>query len=382
MTLRILLTNTHRSWNGETASIELIARGLEARGCSVHLASKRSSELNKRLEGSRVQIVELELSRHPLKFCSDLHKMRGLIKRIDPDIVHCHSSRDSWVCAANARLSTQRALRVRTKHNLKRIRSGRLNRFLYQHALHAIIAPSPMVLDHLCDSPVTRSVPKKLVHYGINLERFKDSASARSQARQELLREFPSAIDPLIAVYFSRLSSRKQPERAVEAILEIAAQGTGRPIVLALAGNLDGPTARRCIQLAADHPHISFLGFQNDAPRILAGADVFLLPSLNEAFGLAAIEAMACGTVPILPRSGSFPRMLDGSQGGVLYDSEDQVKGISAALERLSRNANELTARSDAARERASQFDAERMVDGTLSYYQELLAGRAHEHPR
>ena len=171
--MRVLLTNTLRSWSGESACVEMVARGLAARGCDVHVASRRESELGRRMRRAGIDLTELDLRRNPISICRDLKLLRGLVNDLDPDIVHCNASRDTWLCANVFHLLGHRALRVRTKHNLKRIRRTIFNRFLYQTALDALIAPSPMVLDQLEDSPVTRTVPKKLVHYGIQLDGFK-----------------------------------------------------------------------------------------------------------------------------------------------------------------------------------------------------------------
>ncbi len=371
--MRVLLTNTARSWSGETAYVEMMAQGLASRGCQVHLASRAESQLGQRVRRAGLDVTELDMRRTPIALFRDIVILRRLAIDFDPDVVHCNASLDTWLCASVFWLLRHRALRLRTKHNLKRIRGSVFNRFLYRTALHALIAPSTGVFDHLQESAVTRSVAKSVVLNGIRLDRFHGDLETRSRARQELLTCFPEVQDPLIAIYLSRMSPRKQPEVAVQAVLRLAGSEPARPVVLAVVGSTEGETARSCIDLAGGDPHISFLGFRTDVAWILAGADVFLLPSLHEPFGLAAIEAMACGTVPILPRAGSFPAMLDNSRAGVLYDPEDQVSGIcQAILSLIKGGGRELSKRSEVALVHAQGFNAEDMVDGTLSYYHKL----------
>ncbi|MHC4512096.1 MAG: glycosyltransferase family 4 protein [Planctomycetota bacterium] len=375
--MRILLTNTARSWSGEVACIEMVAKGLATRGCDVHVATRVGSTLGEKLASAGIDVTDLNLGRNPVGVARDVLRLRRLARDFDPDLLHCNASKDSWMCANTFRMLRHRARRVRTKHNLKRIRSSRLNRSLYRRSFHALVAPTPTVLEHLQDSPVTKGVPTRLINYGVVLDGFRGDPETRAQARQQLLASFPDFDNPFIAMYLSRMTPRKQPELAVKSVLRLAASAPDpRPVVLAVVGSTGGPTGLRCLQLAAGSPNIAFLGFRSDVDQLLAGADVFLLPSLEEAFGLAVVEAMACGAVPILPRSGAFPLMLDGSEAGMLYDPEDHVAGICAALVRLRGDPEELFRRSLAAREHARQFDADRMVDQVLEFYDELLGVR------
>jgi len=89
------------------------------------------------------------------------------------------------------------------------------------------------------------------------------------------------------------------------------------PAHLLMAG--DGPSRSEAEQLARElgvHPHVSFLGKQDHIERLLPLAHVLLLPSELESFGLAALEAMACGVPPVATRVGGVPELItDGSDG-------------------------------------------------------------------
>ena len=75
-----------------------------------------------------------------------------------------------------------------------------------------------------------------------------------------------------------------------------------------------------------------FLGAQAEVERILPLADLFLLPSEYESFGLAALEAMACGTPPLAFVAGGLPEVITDGVDGVLAPSCDDAALARAAV--------------------------------------------------
>src|SRR6185295_1368288 len=83
------------------------------------------------------------------------------------------------------------------------------------------------------------------------------------------------------------------------------------PAHLLMAG--DGPERGPAERLAHDlgeERHVTFLGKQDHVERLIPNADVLLLPSELEAFGLAALEAMACGVPPVATNAGGVPELI------------------------------------------------------------------------
>ena len=115
--MRVLLTNTARSWSGETAYVEMMAQGLASRGCQVHLASRAESQLGQRVRRAGLDVTELDMRRTPIALFRDIVMLRRLAIDFDPDVVHCNASLDTWLCASVFWLLRHRALRLRTKHN-------------------------------------------------------------------------------------------------------------------------------------------------------------------------------------------------------------------------------------------------------------------------
>lgn len=96
------------------------------------------------------------------------------------------------------------------------------------------------------------------------------------------------------------------------------------PAKLLLIG--DGPDRSRAEWLAVQkgiHNDVLFLGKQDDVREKLALSDILLLPSEQESFGLAALEAMACEVVPIATRVGGLPEVVEHGQTGYLASVGD-----------------------------------------------------------
>ncbi len=101
-----------------------------------------------------------------------------------------------------------------------------------------------------------------------------------------------------------------------------------RPAVLLLVG--DGPESGAAMSLAerlgvADKVH--FLGNQQQVENLFACADAFLLPSYYESFGLAALEAMACGVPVVVADVGGVSEVIEDGKSGFLIDPDDYKAG-------------------------------------------------------
>ena len=78
-----------------------------------------------------------------------------------------------------------------------------------------------------------------------------------------------------------------------------------------------GPAEHLARELGVDE-HVTFLGKQNHVERLIPLAHVLLMPSELESFGLAALEAMACGVVPVATRVGGVPELITDGEDGFL----------------------------------------------------------------
>lgn len=147
----------------------------------------------------------------------------------------------------------------------------------------------------------------------------------------------------------------------VDAELWMAGDGPDRSLAESLAHELGVASA------------VQFLGKQNHIERLIPQADVLHLPSRLESFGLAALEGMACGVVPVATRVGGVPEVITHGQDGFLEEVGDIEGQAQRMIELLSDPA--LRARmSRAARHSAeSRFCTSKIIPRYEAYYQQVL---------
>jgi len=187
------------------------------------------------------------------------------------------------------------------------------------------------------------------VPLGVDLEAFRPDASVR---------ESRSAGDEVLLVMASRLAKEKRPDLAVEATRELLRRGV--PVRLVVAG--DGPLRPALARQAYGLP-VDFLGFVRNRRRLaglLGSADVVVAPGPVETFGLAALEALACGTPVVANAHSALPEVLgDAGRAAAsvprcIADAVQELLAVPVADRRL------------AARRRAEQFPWSATVEGFL----------------
>jgi N-acetyl-alpha-D-glucosaminyl L-malate synthase BshA len=172
--------------------------------------------------------------------------------------------------------------------------------------------------------------------------------------------------------------SNFRPVKRVLDCIRILAEVVKRvPAHLLMAG--DGPERGPAEHLARDlrvDRHVTFLGKQDHVERLLPLAHVLLMPSELESFGLAALEAMACGVVPIATRVGGVPELITDGVDGYLEavgDVAAQSQRVIALLADEPLHRRMAYAARQAAHER---FCTDRIIPLYEQYYEQVLEGR------
>ena len=146
------------------------------------------------------------------------------------------------------------------------------------------------------------------------------------------------------------------------------------PSKLMLIG--DGPDRSQAEWLAVQkgiHDHVLFLGKQDRIREKLALADIMLLPSELESFGLAALEAMACEVVPIATRVGGLPEVIDHARTGYLAQVGD-VRAMAQYAIDLLKDPELLHGMATAAREVAqTRFCSSKIIPQYEEFYRRVL---------
>ncbi|TIC79971.1 glycosyltransferase [Nocardioides sp. GY 10127] len=171
--------------------------------------------------------------------------------------------------------------------------------------------------------------------------------------------------DVLRLVLVSRLSREKSPELAVATALELHRRGV--PVRLDVYG--DGPQRDELRDLAAGAPVVlhGYVGSRDELAARIGAADVALSVCPGETFGLAVLEALACGTPVVTADSGGAAELVCGLSGASAAARPD---ALADAVLDLAARPRDLTRR--AARRRAEQFDWPTSVAAMLDLHAEL----------
>jgi N-acetyl-alpha-D-glucosaminyl L-malate synthase BshA len=188
----------------------------------------------------------------------------------------------------------------------------------------------------------------------------------RAEARSRLARP-----DEAILMH---LSNFRPVKRVVDVVKVFAQVALEMPAQLILVG--DGPDRSAAEWLARDlhiQDRIRFLGKQEQVNELLPLADLLLMPSELESFGLVALEAMACKVPSIATRVGGVPELIDDGVTGLLYPVGDVTAMAQGALGLLKDDAR-MNAMREAGRKNAqSRFCASLVVPQYVRYYESII---------
>lgn len=179
------------------------------------------------------------------------------------------------------------------------------------------------------------------------------------------------ANDKRILMHISNFRPVKRIEDVVSIFARINAEIPSRLLMIG-----DGPLRSTAMKMGEEmgiSSDILFLGKQNDVAGLLSIADVFLLPSENESFGLSALEAMSCQVPVIATNAGGIPEVVEHGHTGWLADIGDVEYMAEKGIELLS-NKDLLEKMSQNARQAAiAKFHQDKIISLYEEYYSGLL---------
>jgi N-acetyl-alpha-D-glucosaminyl L-malate synthase BshA len=178
-----------------------------------------------------------------------------------------------------------------------------------------------------------------------------------------------------LLVHVSNFRAVKRPVDCVEILANVKARGAKARLIMVGDGPERSAAVYRAEQLNVKDDVI-FVGKQANIPSYLGVADVFLLPSELESFGLAALEAQACEVPVIATRIGGIPEVVAEGETGYLSDVGDVAKMSEDTL-RLINDEEIRRAFGEKGRELAIQrYSSEKIIPQYIAFYEQVI-GRA-----
>lgn len=352
-----------------------LGRDLAERGHNVHFISSflptRLTELNERIHFHEVEMMSYPLFEHQPYDLALATKMATVARAEKLDLLHVHYAIPHSISAILARESIKQKRYVpviTTLHGTDITLVGADRSYL------------PITRYGLQQSDGVTAVSKFLKQATIETFDFDEievipnfiCQNHYKRLVDSPLRKELAPNGERLLVHVSNFRAVKRPADCVEILAKVRAAGVNARLVMAGDGPERSAVTYRAEQLGMNG-NVAFVGKQANIADYMGVADVFLLPSELESFGLAALEAQACEAPVIATRIGGLPEVINDGETGFLSDVGDIDKMTSDTLRLLG---DEKMRRSfgEKGRELAVQrYSTSKIIPQYIAYYEKIV---------
>jgi glycosyltransferase involved in cell wall biosynthesis len=301
-----------------------------------------------------------------------VYRLRQLVRTSHIDVVHAHSPALASCARLALRTCRPRPALVYTEHN--RWPSYRAATRVANRATIGLDDATIAVSDDVRASMGRAGDKTQVLTHGVDVDRIRAQRAERGAVRAEL----GVPIGETLVVTVANLRAGKAYGDLLTAARQVL--DIGEPFVFVAAGQ--GPQES---ELRALHDHLGlgdrfrFLGYVENASRLTAAADLFVLASVHEGLPVAVMEALALGVPVVATRAGGVPELVESGSSGLLVEPghPDQL----AAAIRAAAEPGTRTRLAEGAARRGSALDARPSVERLDRMYLELATSRAPEPP-
>jgi glycosyltransferase involved in cell wall biosynthesis len=297
-------------------------------------------------------------------------RLSRILRQLQPEIVHAH---DSHAVAMAASALSMASPSARPPLFMSRrvdfhIRKNALSRWKYNQ-VDLFVCASGAIRRMLLEDGV-RGERTAVVHDGVDLARLDLVPAASIHEALWLPHHAP------VVVNAAALVPHKGQRHLVEAAALVVREIPDARFVIFGEGELRESIERQ-IGSHRLEKHVLVPGFRPDVLSFVKSADLFVMSSLTEGLGSAALEAMACGKAVVATTAGGIPEAVVHGETGLLVPPRDD-RALADAIIHLLTDGDTRARFAKAGRQRVEeQFSAARMVDGIARLYAGVLAGTA-----
>ncbi len=356
--MRILHSESSLAWGGQENRIRLECRGMMKRGHEVSLVIQPESELYKRFKHSDIKVCPLKM-RHAFDLKAML-KVFTFLKENKIQIVHTHSSIDSWVVGVAAKLYGK-ALILRTRHVETPISSN----FPYRYLCHALITTGENIRDIFIDN---YKLPKDRVisiPTGVDLEFFSPDVSGES-----VRRGLGIGKDAPLLGHVGIFRGKKGHRFFLEACCIIKESFPHACFLIVGEGPIEKHIREWVKELSLEN-EVIFTGFRDDINEVIASLDVLVMSSVAEGVPQVISQALAMEKGVVASAIGGIPELIRDGLTGLLVSPEDSRAIAEACLKLLKDKALSLRMGQAGRKLVKEKFSLETMLDKIESLYQE-----------
>lgn len=358
--LTVLHTESSTGWGGQESRSLRESEELTRRGHRAIILCQPGSGLAKRAgkSGIPTAVVRMRANVDPVA----INFVRGLVRKENVDIINTHSSHDSWIATMGAWFSGRKPVIIRTRH----LAIGIKKSLTYTLLPDKIVTVSEYVRSLFIEKGIK---PDKVITIpsGIDIRKF-DPAKSGNTFREEIGVNSSVPLIVMVAIlrvrkghYYFVHAAKKVVEEFPDARFLIVGDGPQRTNI------------EHYIKELGLKDNVLMLGLREDIPRILASADLYVIPSLSEGMGQSTMEAMAMGVPVIASDVGGLPELVINDQTGILVPPKNIPALAKAIIGLLSDKGRSERLAAQAKQSVVRCYSIERTVEKTLNLYSELL---------
>jgi glycosyltransferase involved in cell wall biosynthesis len=372
---KILYVISSLDVGGTEMQLVLLARQIATTTFVPHvLCTRREGELAESLRKAGVEVECLETEKPiSLKTCQ---RIKWYCRDWEIDLVHTFLFGMDLGAVRGARSAGVRAV-VTSRRQIPDWKKGRHLRVqrMANKKTDLVVCNSNAVRDYICKQESLPESKTRVVYNGFPEGSIPPEPLLGARPlKREALRSFMIQEDELTLCCIANFSPVKNHKVLLDAFRKVLLKGI--KIRLFLIG--DGPLRSRAERYAEERNlgmATEFLGQRLDRLKILAECDALVLPSLNEGFPNAVLEAQALGVPVVASNVGGIPELVEHGETGWLFDP-NEANSIAGAIWTVLLQREDALRVATAAQARVrSKFTATNMVANYHGLYEELLRG-------
>src|SRR5438067_10446107 len=352
-----------------------LGKELAERGHTVHFIASslptRLTKLNERVRFHEVEMMSYPLFEHQPYTLALATKMATVAETENLDLLHVHYAIPHSISAILARESLQPRRRlpvITTLHGTDITLVGADRSYLPITRYGIVQSDGVTAISHYL-----KQATAEIFEFD-NIAVIPNFICATDYQRHSVpqLREELAPNDEPLLVHVSNFRPVKRPVDCVEILARVLKKTRARLVMVGDGSERTNAEHRaRCLGI---YEHCSFVGKQPKIVDYLSASDVLLLPSEQESFGLAALEAMACEVPVIASRVGGIPEVVDDGVTGCLATVGD-IEKMSADAARLLSDEELRREMGRRARESAvSRYSTDLVIPQYIEFYERVIA--------
>ncbi|MFW5799215.1 MAG: glycosyltransferase family 4 protein [Spirochaetota bacterium] len=361
--MNILLVENAEKWSGACYEVMLLGKNLIKKGYNVTVVSKPDTIVSEKFRDKGLEVFECNILND-----GDImafFKLLSFFKKYKPDFVEIYNQKAYWIVGTICKLKNIKCFINRNLNWLPKNKA--VFRFLLKFISPTIIAVSNAVKQTLINGLAYPSAGIKVINPVIEKETY-----INNNGHSTIREEFNISNDINLFGYIGRISPEKGITYLIDAFSKTVKDGYKAKLMLVGDGKEKEVTAvKNAIDTYNLNERIIMTGFRSDIVNILNGIDVYIQPSLQEAFPISILEAMACGKTVISTNVGGVPEIITHKENGFIVSPKNTEELREAMITAIKSKSTHNTIKEKARETILNNFTEEQLVNNYINLFKE-----------